>query len=183
VNNKRDPAGQSADGPPGQLNAEAGERDLRDFGLGLVLLASVAALAYSVAVDTDMHQNFGLDPGPAFLPDVLLWLLGIGAAILVVLGAVSLTRAGWQVEPPTDTIKNSLVPLLMIGSIILYVLLVPIVGFLAASLMFSIAWALALGFQDYGYARRPLLMSAAGSVAAAIAIYLTFKELIGIPLG
>ncbi len=178
------PGGPSEpDGSSGQPADDAGGRGVRDLGLGLVLLATTAALAYSAANDADMHQNFGLDPGPAFLPDLLIWMLGIGAAILVVQGFWRLSRAGWQAERPIIDVARTFVPALMIVSIILYVLLVPAIGFLAVSLLFSIVWALGLAAQDHRLAVKPLLVSVAGSIAIAVAIYLTFERLIGIPLG
>jgi Tripartite tricarboxylate transporter TctB family len=167
----------------GQPIANLGERGFRDLGLGVTLLGSTAALAYSAAIDADMHQNFGLDPGPSFLPNVLLWLLGIGATILVAQGVFGLACAGWRVPRPLIDIKRSTVPLLLVVSIIAYVLLVPAFGFLAVSLLFSVGWALGLAVQDHRYAVRPLLMSAGGSAVIAIGIYLAFKQLIGIPLG
>lgn len=170
-------------GSPERSAAEAGTHGFRDLGLGLVLLGSAAVLRYSAATDADMHQNFGLDPGPAFLPDILLWMLGIGALILVFQGIVRLAWAGWRVERPLVDIRRLFVPLLMAISIILYVLLVPTIGFLVASLLFSVVWSLGLTIQDHRFAMQPLLVSAAGSLVLAVAIYLTFKQLIGIPLG
>lgn len=162
---------------------ETGTLGVRDLGLGLVLLGSVAALSYSVATDAEMHQNFGLDPGPAFLPEILLWLLGIGAFVLVIQGIVRLAWAGWRVEHPLVDGGRFLVPLLMVVSVVVYVLLVPVIGFLAASVLFSLAWSLGLAFQDHRFAMQPLIIFAVGSLVVAVAVYLTFKQLIGIPLG
>ena len=148
-----------------------------------MLLGSTVALAYSASVDADMHQNFGVDPGPAFLPNILLWLLGVGAAILVAQGVSGLAHATWRVPRPLIDIKRLIVPLLLAVSIVAYVLIVPAIGFLAASLLFSVGWAAGLAVQDHRFAVRPLLMSAGGSAVIAIGIYLTFKHLIGIPLG
>jgi hypothetical protein len=183
VSEGQGPAGLAgSDGPSGGA-ADAGERGFRDLGLGLILFGSTLALAYSIATDADMHQDFGLDPGPAFLPDILLWLLGIGAVILIIQGTLALMRVRWRLPRNLIDIKRSFVPLLMVISVIGYVALVPALGFLAVSLLFSVIWAVALAVQDYGTTIRPLLISGLGSALIAICIYLAFKQLIGIPLG
>lgn len=172
-----------SDGSCEQTEQQTAEHGFRDLGLGVVLLGSAAVLAYSAATDTEMHQDFGLDPGPAFLANILIWLLGIGAVILILHGCLLLMRAGWRVPSPIVDIKRSNVPVLLVASIILYVMLVPVIGFLAISLLFAVVWSTALAVQDHGLTARPLVVSAIGSAIIAIGIYLTFKQLIGIPLG
>ena len=183
MSDANNPAAVPASGDrSGDADPDRGQIATRNLGLGVVLLGSVAALAYSAARDADMHQNFGLDPGPAFLPNLLLWLLGIGALILVGQGLTGLAQVGWQVCRPMVDFKRSTVPVLMVVSIIVYALFVPVIGFLAVSLLFSIVWAVGLAVQDHRYSAKPLLISAAGSAVIAVVIYLAFKELIGIPL-
>ena len=97
--------------------------------------------------------------------------LAFGAAILVAQGVSGLAHASWRVPRPLIDIKRLIVPLLLAVSIIAYVLIVPAIGFLAVSLLFSVGWAAGLAVQDHRFAVRPLLMSAGGSAVIAIGIF------------
>jgi hypothetical protein len=180
-------AGNDAPEPPvaggSSMPSNRGELGFRHLGLGVFLLAATAGLAYSIATDPAVHQNFGSDPGPAFLPDLLLWLLGLGAVALTGSGVIQLGRAGWHIPRPIVDLKSSTVPMLMVISIVLYNLLVPVMGFLAVSILFAAIWSFGLAYQDDEHSLRPLAIAVAGSAGTAVCIYLLFKQLIGIPLG
>jgi hypothetical protein len=163
---------------------ESDGEGFRRLSVGVVLLACVLVLGYSVATDPILTENYGRDPGPAFQPALMLWLLAAGAAALVFDGLYRMWRSQWAGAVSLGRADRLIYPGAMVASLIAYALVVPYVGFFVTSVIFSAGWAMTLEAQD---ARRGeigrLLVSAAESTFIAAVIYLVFERLIGIPLG
>jgi len=80
-------------------------------------------------------------------------------------------------------VRSAIFPLLMVLSLIAYVGLVNVIGFLAVSLMLTVSWSAILVAQDHGLRQfRPLLIGVGGAVLLVIVIYLLFRQVIGVPL-
>ena len=159
------------------------DNGLREVALGGVMLLCVAVLGLQAAGKSFMLADFGLDPGPAFLPLLMLYLLGAASILLLIQGLARLRRAGWRIAISPGLLRSFIFPTLMIASLIAYVALVELVGFLALSLILCVSWAIILVGQDYGFRQvRPLLIGVGGAALLVIVIFLLFQEVIGVPL-
>lgn len=159
------------------------EKGIRELALGGIMLACVAVFGWEAAGNSFMLGDFGLDPGPAFLPVLMLYVLGVASVLLVIQGLARLSRVGWRIAISSDSLQSFIFPALMIVSLIAYVVLVDLIGFLALSLIFCVSWAIILVWQDYGFRQvRPLLIGGGGAALVVMVIFLLFQEVIGVPL-
>jgi hypothetical protein len=146
----------------------------RVFPITLILISGV------VIVATFRIQTLGLpenhDPGPRALPWFLAGLLMIGG--LYELAAALLTKPPASApqktqEPPAEPahIRNTLI---LLGSLILYFVAMPWIGFFVATLCFSISMMRLLGT---GW-----IFSAIASVAMLLTVHLLFVQLFKVQL-
>jgi len=165
------------------MNSDERSLGTRQFALGAVILAAAAALGHDAARNAELMADFGADPGPSFQPLLMLYLLAAAGVILIVRGVVRLARTGWRVSIPRAAVESLVFPVLMIVSLLAYVGLVEVIGFLAVSLVLNVSWAAVLVAQDFGLREpRRLILGAGGAAVVTVAIYLVFRQVIGVPL-
>jgi hypothetical protein len=153
----------------------------RDLWTALTLLAVTAIGFGSLFRNTDLSADFGADPGPGFLPRLLLSALGVCALWLAASSALRLVRAG---ESPVaavrrGTLRSFIFPVLLIATLLVYLYAMPRVGFVPATVGFSLLWLLLIGIQEEGrpdLRRLGLYLGEACAITAVI--YLVFAKLI-----
>jgi Tripartite tricarboxylate transporter TctB family len=157
-----------------------------DLVLAAVLLAVAAIGFWSLSTNEATSSfDYGRDPGPGFLPKILLYALGVMALIL---GAMAIRRlrhttAGSPEIRAMPLWRSLGLPMLLIASLLAYAAGSSTVGFVPSTIVFTAIWIVIVGVAD---SRRLTLASAliyalqaAGIVAA---VYLLFVEFIGVPL-
>ena len=114
----------------------------KDFISATVILAVVAFL-YSASYSIDLGLNYAL--GPVFFPRLMLGLVGVAAVVLALqsLGKRSeekAAHAGSSLDRQTVMYRCSLV-----GLTLLYILVIPMLSYVAATIIFLILGMMLLG--------------------------------------
>ncbi len=160
---------------------ESGPRG--DIVAGAVILV-IAAIGWWVVRSNPelVGTDYGSDPGPAMVPQLTLTLLVLAALGLIARGLVLLRRDTGQIH--SAGVWTWLpVPAAMVISLILYALAFPVLGFVEATLTFTILWSIALGVIEFRPRRAGLyLLYVAEAGLITFLVWLAFARLIGIPL-
>ena len=163
---KRDPRNQLAAG----------------FYLGLISFIGWLSLINTPALWTN---EFGVDPGPELLPVIVLTLLSGGA--LTLLGAGTFQVIMYKTPKTnywTKLYQNTLLPTLFVISLIFYIGLMEIFGFIFASIIFALSWMWLLGLKSRSEtAVSGLFLAGLGTLIGGGLIYFVFVYLIGVPIG
>ena len=127
--------------------------------------------------------DFGVDPGPGLLPVIVLAVLSAGALLLVGTGVRQLVS-----EPGDDRywrrlVDGTLVPALFFASLLVYVSVMNVIGYLLASGLLAFCWIAALGVRHRDGTTRSIALTAAAATLVGVgAIYVVFVVLIGVPV-
>ena len=160
--------------------AEGGPRG--DIIAGIVILVIAIFGWWTIRTNPELvGTDYGSDPGPAMVPQITLGLLVLSALVLMARGIRSLRRmstaggsGNWAWLP---------VPAAMVVSLVLYALAFPVLGFVEATLLFSILWAVVLGVIEFRpRSSRPYFLYVAEAGLITFLVWLAFAKLIGIPL-
>jgi hypothetical protein len=126
---------------------------LIDLMAGVAVLAVVAIGLLDVLRRAPVGHTMAGDPGPTFLPSILLYLLfALGVTLIVIAGVrlnLAMTSAGEHTaappsEPAEDPVHESprvrgwLWPILMMSSLVGYLWAMPRFGFVAVTLVFLV---------------------------------------------
>lgn len=154
---------------------------------GLVLLAIVAVGWHSLATnETLATYDFGTDPGPALMPRLLLWVLGLGAVGLVGTGAWQLGHArggGGGRRADRRLVDRLVLPGLFVLTLAVYLRALAPLGFRAATFLFCAAWTVALTWRfDGRLGRGPTAVALVSAGLITAGIYLVFKVFVKVPL-
>ena len=165
-----------------------------DLATGLVLLGAAAAGAWSLLGNDELNAfDYGADPGPGLVPELLLVVLGACAAALALRGLIGL----WRAPPGPDRRRRSdpgtsrgepdtrrgAYPSLLVATLILYALGLPAAGFVTATIVFTVLWAILLGRQEAGeLAVTTTALFAFEALAITAGVYVVFAWLIKVPL-
>lgn len=150
---------------------------------GAALAAGAAFFLHDALGNAPLMADYRRDPGPAFEPMVTLVLMEVAGVYLLAEGLIRQTRRGWGEVAPWRGASTMILPALMVVTLIGFVLVVPLTGFLFASLVLSVSWALVITRLDGNERLSTRMAVAAGGTAfAAVAMILLFKEAIGVPL-
>jgi hypothetical protein len=164
-------------------NAVAGaEAARKDFWTAVILIGITALGFVSLYGDAEtLTADFGADPGPDFLPRLLLSVLGLCALWFCAASALRLVRLGaWPLARiRAGRVRAYFFPVLMIASLLVYLQIMPRTGFVPATAGFALLWLVLIGIQEDG---RPTLRRLAlytGEAAAITAlVYIVFAKLI-----
>ena len=158
----------------------------RDLAAGLALFAASAVAGISLQTNeaVGLAAAAGRDPGPAFLPWILIALLAAGSVALALRAALKLAATGDAAPSPDAARWRQLgVPASMIATLAGYVLALDAVGFVASTAAFTALWSVLLGWQENG---RPgpaaLLRYLAEAAAITALVWFVFAEIIKVPL-
>jgi hypothetical protein len=134
-----------------------------DLTAGFAVVAIGALGLSDVLARPPVAHGMAGDPGPAFLPSVLLWLL-VGLGVVIMLAAVLRLYHGapgasaGPVASPGDAwlarVAPTLLPVLMVVSVAAYVVTLPRLGFLPVTLAFLLLWGALVGLVESGGTRR-----------------------------
>jgi hypothetical protein len=167
--------------------ARAEMREARgDLITSVILLGITATGFWSLNTNPDIGIDFGADPGPGLIPNLLLWGLGLcglgmfGGAVVQLLwarnrkAATPVVSEGWGVF---------LVPVGFTVTLVAYVEAMLSFGFLQATTGFSILWVMLIGYQDHRrFTFRSLVVYLLEALAISGVIYVIFAKLIQVPL-
>ena len=147
---------------------------------GMIIVTGVVFLWRNLASDPIVMQQWGRDPGPAFQPIVMLTLLGLSALGLAVTSAISAFRARGVVDLGNG-IASVAMPAAMVATLLIFVALVPNIGFLASALVFTSGWSALIAWRDGG-GPRAIALAVGGGALVAYVIFTVFSTMIGVPL-
>ena len=127
--------------------------------------------------------DFGADPGPGLLPAIVLTILTGGSLILIGAGLYGLKA--WRAPPIAwrRIGRQVIMPLLLATSLVAYIPIIHVLGFIAGNALFAAAWMLLLGIGEVrSDPRRGLMNIALGVLIGVGLIYYVFIYWIGVPL-
>lgn len=135
--------------------------------LGLIALA----VWYAVLAGDLPERAIPNTPGPSFVPWIVAGSLAVLASALLVQGLRAARRSDTLVAPGRAVLLGAAA----LGAFVIYLALLPLLGFLVASIpFFAVLMAL------YGE-RRPVWL-VAGSVACPACLFVLFRHLFQIPM-
>lgn len=132
-----------------------------------------------------LHADYGAEPGPALLPELLLVALA-GVGWLLILRALLARRSGTsaaqlKTSESLVAVDESSLParaLAVLAATIGFAVLQVFVGFGVAAIVLGATLCAALGWSE----GRSLLRSIVEGVAIAGILYLVFRHLLSVPL-
>ncbi|MGQ7791345.1 tripartite tricarboxylate transporter TctB family protein [Faunimonas sp. B44] len=169
-----------------QPSAEADPRPRRTGVAAGAVFVSIAVLAgYSLSSNPYLSLGAsGSDPGPAFVPWIAVWILGLGGLCQIGWTFWQGRRAGGLASAGEFTVARMWLPILLFASLLGYVVLMlrPL-GFMLSSSIFAAAWVAVLHWRS-GDRLRPIHIVQLPLEAALIvgAIYAVFRYAILVPL-
>lgn len=161
----------------------------RDLVTGSLSVVAAGILAIShFGQSGRLHADYGIEPGPALLPELLLAVLGAAGVVLILRGVLSRRalpaetgamdmsprgdgdHAGPQSEPRWAVF--------VLGMTIVFGLLQAVFGFGVAAGALGAVLCAALAMRE----GRPLLRSGAEGLAVAAVLYGIFRYVLSVPL-
>lgn len=173
---------------PADGEAEGDAVDPRPRLAYLLLGVVLVAVALIGMVDVRMDELLpmaavGPDPGPAFLPETLLWILGFGGAVQIILVAYQAWQTGGFRREEEFTLSRLWVPALLLVSIILYEQGLRSVGYVVSSVIFAVVWVPIVHWRSgFALKRRHMVQLPLEGAAIAVALYVLFRHGIRVPL-
>lgn len=155
---------------------------------GLVILVAVAILSIEFAGNPDLVKAGARDPGPGFLPRMVLILLGLCALWMTVTSVWGFARTARDegtagAGGARAELRRMLVPALMIAALAAVVWLAPGLGFLPVAIVFTVGWALVIAWQDRATGTKAgYVVAGVGALVFTVAVYALFDRVIGVPL-
>jgi len=155
-----------------------------DLIVGVVFLAVTIVGYFGLYGSQDVaSMDFGNDPGPGLFPYLLLSSLCLLSLWLI---GWSLVRGPWrdtEVLRPSGGWQRMLLPAVMVGTLVAYILILPRVGFLPLTFVFALVWILILSIEDdFRITPARLLLSALQAGGLSWVIYYVFGKLVKVPL-
>lgn len=155
----------------------------RDVAAGVLCLLAAAALSYVHLTQAGrLHADFGAEPGPALLPEILLAALGGAGVLLVARGAVA--RRRWRKAAPfAAPSAGAALPLGLLGLAALAMWAQALVGFGVATVTLGALTCAVLSAQERGrLTRGAAALACLEGAAVAACIYGVFRFILSVPL-
>ncbi|MBT6526084.1 MAG: tripartite tricarboxylate transporter TctB family protein [Marinovum sp.] len=162
---------------------------LRDLVTGaLSVLIAIVLGASHFNQGGRLHEDYGAEPGPALLPELLLAILGTAGIVLIIRGVLSkISRPGQingidasESDAPNDFEQQSepAWAFLVLASTIAFGLLQTAFGFgIAAAILGAILCA-TLAYRE----GRPILRALAEGIVVTAVLYGAFRLVLSVPL-
>jgi hypothetical protein len=158
----------------------------RDGAAALLALLAAGGLAVShFRQGGRLHRDYGMDPGPALVPELLLVILALlGGMLLVRVLARSFSEG---IQPfgigSAARLEGYIYPVGLLASLVMYMVVLYRTGFIAASAVLAVVWSILLAMQAGRRLSVPALLSlSAQGVAITAMVYLVFRYLLRVPL-
>lgn len=162
---------------------------LRDLVTGALSVMAATFLGVShFRQGGRLHDDFGAEPGPAFLPELLLTVLGAAGIVLIIRGVLSYrTRRSKVGRPapaygadPSEAVPQSepVWAFLVLSSMIAFGVFQAIFGFGIAAAALGATICAMLAYRE----GRPIPRSLAEGIAVAVVLYGVFRILLSVPL-
>ena len=127
-----------------------------DLMAGLFFLAWAAAGWWSYLGNAPLRRSLfaSVDPGPALLPLITLWVLTMGGGLVLAIGLVRLAL-GRSEGAPLPSLRSHLIPVAFLASLLGAVLAMRSLGFVTVSFVFCLVWIAVLsasgrvGWRDH----------------------------------
>ncbi len=154
---------------------------LRDLATGLLSLVLSGGLALThFAQEGRLHEDFGREPGPALLPELLLIALALAGVGMLGRGAFGLHRQRGRLDIASAVggLRSFGTALSVTALLFLFLLAEAFIGFGMAALGLGAAVAMILYRQEGGSVPRAALEG----IVIAIALYALFRFVLSVPL-
>lgn len=154
---------------------------LRDLATGLLSLVLSAGLALThFGQEGRLHQDFGREPGPALLPELLLAALALAGAGMLARGVFGLCRQRGQLDITSaiSELRSVGTALSVTALLVLFLMTEAFIGFSIAALGLGAAVAMILSRQEGGSMPRAALEG----IVIAIILYMLFRFVLSVPL-
>lgn len=156
---------------------------IRDLRSGIVIVAC-SLLAYFWLIPSQIRIRRVVSQGPDFLPKLLVIIIGACGVIMVVKSIYSLHKQGKlsmqtiMGSSPLNSIKTFLPQIIFLVACALYMILMPLIGFITSSI-------LVLTFLLYFFGNTRIMKNLLTSVIYVIVIFLLFTYVFRIkfPMG
>ncbi len=155
----------------------------RDVAAGGLCVLAAAALSYvHLTQEGRLHADFGVEPGPALLPEILLAALG-GAGLLLAGRGVVARRRWRRAAPVAAPSTGAALPLVLLGLTALALWAQALVGFGVATVTLGALICAALSVQESGHvASAAAVRACLEGAAVAACIYGVFRLILSVPL-
>lgn len=154
---------------------------LRDLATGALSLALAGALTIAHFGQTGrLHEDYGREPGPALLPELLLGALALAGAGMLARGLFGYWRdRPWLAEGELRSGMTALAtPVLVVTLLVVFLIVQRVIGFGLSCAGIGMAVAMILARQD----RKPLPRAALEGILIAVALYGLFRFVLSVPL-
>jgi hypothetical protein len=152
--------------------------------LGVILVGAGGGGLMNVRADPWLAEGArGTDPGPGFLPEILLWVVVIFGVALVFSVLLKAWRCGGFVPDGEFRFQRLWLPVMLFASLVSYFFAIRSFGFLVPSIVFSLLWVPIIHWRSgRPFLRRHALQFPLESLIIALALYGLFRFVIGVPL-
>lgn len=178
-------ANSASRGPDGHAESTPDRRPATGGFIAAGLFLTIAAIgAYSLSNDPYLHMGAtGSDPGPAFVPWITVYVLGIGSLVFLAIEAAKAYRAGGVAFMGEFTFARLWVPVVFVALLTLYVSVIPSLGFIGPSLAFALICISIFHWRTGdAFSPRYLVQIPVEAVLLTGAIYALFRYGINVPL-
>ena len=154
---------------------------LRDLATGLLSLVLSGGLALThFGQEGRLHEDFGREPGPALLPELLLAALALAGAGMLGRGVFGLRNQEGRLDIASASggLRSLGTALSVVALLFLFLLAEAFIGFGIAALSLGAAVAMILSRQEGGSMPR----AAFEGIVIAIALYGLFRFVLSVPL-
>lgn len=154
---------------------------LRDLATGLLSLVLSLGLALThFGQEGRLHQDFGREPGPALLPELLLAALALAGAGMLGRGVFGLCyqEGRLDIRRAVSRLRSLGTALSVTALLVLFLVAEAFIGFSIAALGLGAAVAMILSRQEGGSVPRAALEG----IVIAIILYALFRFILSVPL-
>ena len=152
----------------------------RDLATGVLSLAVAAFLLVVHFRQTGrLHQDYGTEPGPALMPELLLVTLAFIGATFITRGLIVRVSAAVAGDVGVDDSQSSSVwAFSVFGIAIISCLIYSVAGFGVAACAMGLSLCSLLAYQE----GRPVIRAALEGLVLALLFYSAFRFLLSVPL-
>jgi hypothetical protein len=152
--------------------------------LGLILVGAGIGGLMNVRSDPWLAEGArGTDPGPGFLPEILLWVVVIFGVAQILSTLLRARSFGGFALDDEFRLQRLWLPTVLFGSFVLYFFAIRYFGFLLPSIVFALLWVPIIHWRSgRPFLRRHIVQFPLESLIIVLALFGLFRFVIGVPL-